>query len=117
MEYFTQMKQKEALQRIAAHLIENYGINSVQETYLEEKDNKDENNIVEEQQVSLSMTTRINPPEQRQTMKKKSAMEMLQNFIPQDPPFSDDEEEELVQLWLESGMCHPTRLWLGTRTW
>ena len=33
--------------------------------------NEDENNIVEKQQVSSSMTTRIDPPEQCQSMKKK----------------------------------------------
>jgi hypothetical protein len=40
------------------------------------------------------VTIPLNPPEQFQTTKKKSAMEMLRNFDPQDPPSSVDEEEE-----------------------
>jgi hypothetical protein len=50
--------------------------------------------------VARVKTIPLDPPEQFQTTKKKLAMEMLPNFDPQDPPSSDDEEEE-PQLWLE----------------
>jgi hypothetical protein len=61
------------------------------------------------------VTIHLDLPEQFQTTKKKSAMEMLRNFDPQDPPSSVDEEEESYNCgW---NVPPNEKLWLGMRTW
>jgi len=59
------------LAKDSSTLYSELGIDSVWDAHLEDEDNENENNFVEERQVSLSMTTRIDPPEQCQTTKKK----------------------------------------------
>ena len=91
--------ERSKLAKDSTTLDKELGIGSVWESSeLDEDDAEDENDILEEEQVSSSLTKRIESP-QLESVTRKSAMEILRNFDPQNPPDSDDPEE--LQLWLE----------------